>query len=175
MCQLDNLGAMSIGLSYIHAILRRVRSRVNEMRMGFPRNIPKRIGKFAESIRLVPKRTSWSLQNDKKSCPFPESLNLRTGDKVRVRPRREIARCLDPQNSFRGLQFMRPMWKYCGREMTVFKRVRLVYDGGAKMKKCRNIVLLRGAVCDGRNVLHEEGCDRSCFLFWKEAWLEKVE
>lgn len=162
---------MSADLSRFRKGLARIRSRVREIKI----NLPKKIRRFAQSISRVPARSAVEVESQKIHFSFPDSLNLKPRDRVRVRSRKEIKQTLNSHNTFRGLQFMEPMWKYCGREMTVYKHVRLVYDGGDKMKKCRNTVLLRGAVCDGRNVLHEEGCDRSCFFFWKEAWLEKVE
>jgi hypothetical protein len=35
----------------------------------------------------------------------------------------------------------------------------------------KNTVLLDGAICDGWG----GKCDRSCFFFWREAWLRRVE
>jgi hypothetical protein len=32
-------------------------------------------------------------------------------------------------------------------------------------------VLLDGVMCDGTE---HGGCDRSCFLFWREEWLKRV-
>jgi hypothetical protein len=33
-------------------------------------------------------------------------------------------------------------------------------------------VFLEGVYCDGKR--HND-CDRSCLLFWREAWLKRVE
>jgi len=69
-----------------------------------------------------------------------------------------------------GLAWMTTMEGCCGREFRVYRRVRrIVLESTGEIKKLKNTVLLEGGICDGIY-----GCDRSCFFFWKEAWLERV-
>ncbi len=103
------------------------------------------------------------------------ALRLQPGERVRVRPAEEIRKTLDEEGKFRGTLFTRDMWQYCGREMVVFKRVNMFLDERTnKIRKIRNTVLLKDAYCSGERAFGER-CDRSCFLFWKEIWLERVE
>jgi hypothetical protein len=45
------------------------------------------------------------------------------------------------------------------------------------MLKLRDVVILDGVYCESEGSSNEAwaGCDRTCFLFWKEAWLERAE
>jgi hypothetical protein len=70
--------------------------------------------------------------------------------------------------------FIDDMVQFCGKTYKVFKRVNKVFmHRDNKMQKCRGVVLLDGVLCHGYGP--EIDCDRACFFFWKEAWLEKVE
>jgi hypothetical protein len=99
--------------------------------------------------------------------------SLQPGDQVRVRSEDEIRAMLNAWNEFKGCCFMSGMWQYCDTTQRVFKPVQQFLDErDYRLKKCSNIVLLEGVVCEG---MEEYGpCDRSCFFFWREEWLEKV-
>lgn len=100
---------------------------------------------------------------------------LAAGDAVRVRPLEEIARTLDAQGRCHGCAFLSPMAQYCGRELRVAKRVDRFFDEARwRMLKCRGVVLIDGAYCDGSGHPDTRGCDRMCFFFWRTEWLEKV-
>lgn len=97
---------------------------------------------------------------------------LKAGDLVRVRSKEEIQATLDYRNQLQGCAFMEEMWPYCGTTQQVLKRVARVLDErDFLVKKCKGIVLLDGAICEGTKELGP--CDHSCFFFWKEEWLEK--
>lgn len=49
-------------------------------------------------------------------------LNLRVGERVRVKSRQDILATLDQEGMLDRLPFMPEMLQYCGREFTVFKR-----------------------------------------------------
>ncbi|MBD3348925.1 MAG: hypothetical protein GF400_06975 [Candidatus Eisenbacteria bacterium] len=105
-----------------------------------------------------------------------EGGGLRAGDLVRVRSLGEIRATLDGHRKLRGLQFLHPMAEHCGKTYRVLKRVRrIVNDVDHTVKKVRNVVILDGVVCHGRGIYGREDCDRTCFFFWKEAWLERVD
>ncbi len=109
------------------------------------------------------------------SRPSRLRRRLGAGDLVTVRSIEEIRRTLNEKNECDGLKFMRPMEAYCGRTYRVMKRVRyIVDDRDHVVRKIRNTVLLEGVMCEG-NLYGREGCDRSCFFFWKEAWLRRAD
>lgn len=104
-----------------------------------------------------------------------ESLSIRPGDTVQVRSRAEIRSLLSGGGKTKGCSFTHEMYKYCGREFRVLKSVETFFDESKqKMCKCRDTVLLDGAVCSGRQRLYFMKCDRNCFFFWQTVWLRKV-
>lgn len=101
-------------------------------------------------------------------------VTLRPGDLVRVRSRQKIQDTLDNWNQLRGCSFMKEMWPYCGTTQRIFKRVEKFLDErDYLLKHCTGIVLLEGMICEGTKDFGP--CDRSCFFFWKEEWLEKLD
>lgn len=104
----------------------------------------------------------------------PTAEALQPGDLVRVRSKEEIRATLDNWNQRRGCAFLEEMWPYCGTQQRVFKRVeRFLDERDYITKRCKGIVLLEGLICEGTK--HFGPCDRSCFYFWREEWLEKIE
>jgi len=105
-------------------------------------------------------------------------LGLAPGERVRVRPFEEILSTLDAEGRAEGLGFMTAaMKKYCGGDFTVRKRVRFFFDERRReMRKGRDIVILDGVYCETPPAEADDwsGCERTCFLFWKEAWLERL-
>jgi len=104
-------------------------------------------------------------------------LRLMPGEWVRVRPLDEIRATLDDEGRCDGLVFMPSMARFCGMELRVKKRVEAIFDeAGGVLRQCRDTVLLETVICDGMDVRETLGCrcDRSCFYFWHEGWLERV-
>lgn len=100
----------------------------------------------------------------------------RTGDIVEVRPLEEINATLDEHGKCGGLKFLRPMEQYCGRRFRVLKPVRRILDEHEHvMRTIRDTVVLEGGICHGQGIRGRECCDRSCFFYWKEAWLKKIK
>jgi len=101
---------------------------------------------------------------------------LRAGDLVEVLSKDEIKETLDKHGKRGGLKFLPPMLVYCRRRYRVLKPVRYILDEHEhQMRKVKNVVLLDGVICVGKGIYGREDCDRSCFFFWKEAWLRKIE
>jgi hypothetical protein len=89
---------------------------------------------------------------------------------VRVKSEREILETLDSCGKSSGLAWIPCMGKYCGQECRVYKRVeKIILESTGEIRKAKNTVLLEGVICDGLY-----GCDRSCFPFWREVWLERI-
>jgi hypothetical protein len=121
----------------------------------------------------------WSEREDGTSetrAPGKLTTGLKAGDMVKVLPIDDIRATLDGDGKHDGLKFMKPMSQYCGRKFRVLKPVRRILDEhNHVMQKTRSTVILEGGICHGQGLYGREGCDRSCFFFWKEAWLRKVE
>ena len=96
------------------------------------------------------------------------------GQPVRVRSREEIQATLDPWHHLKGCGFMEEMWQYCGTHQRVLKPVRRFLDErNFRVKKARGTVLLEGLTCEGTRDYGT--CDRNCYYFWREEWLEKID
>jgi hypothetical protein len=101
-------------------------------------------------------------------------LNLRVGDIVEVRSKDEILQTLDENGRLDQLPFMPEMLKYCGKQFKVFKRADKTCDTIEKTgcRRMYNTVHLEHTRCDGQA---HGGCEAGCLLFWKEAWLKRVQ
>lgn len=104
---------------------------------------------------------------------------LAPGDVVRVRTMAEIETTLDENGRCGGMEFLPVvMAKFCGQTRTVRGRVDRFFDErNWKMLKLRDAVILDDVYCQPPREadIAWAGCARSCFLFWKEAWLERID
>ncbi len=105
--------------------------------------------------------------------PVSHGPGLRAGDWVEVRSAYEILATLDERGRLDALPFMPEMLEYCGRRYRVIKSAHKTCDTIAhyKGRRMANAVHLEGLRCDGKA---HGGCQASCLLFWKEAWLRPV-
>ena len=103
----------------------------------------------------------------------PGPIDLRPGDPVEVRSLDEVLATLDDQGLLDGMPFMPEMAAFCGRRSRVFRRVDKMNDWVRKtgLRRVRGTVLLEHLRCDGAA---HGGCQASCHLRWKEAWLRPV-
>jgi len=100
-------------------------------------------------------------------------LNFGVGDWIEVRSRQEILATLDKNGCLENLPFMPEMFAYCGRRFRVYKSAHKTCDtvNDYKGRRMMDAVHLEGARCDGQS---HGGCEASCLIFWKTAWLRKV-
>jgi hypothetical protein len=170
-CQLQNLPAAGaeptrgqrLGLRVAQA-LRRLRRVSADPRL------------LLEKARLVPKRPRVSYRGGPEPV-VPPPLNLQEGERVRVKALEQIRATLDEVGDCQGLGFMPVQAAFCGREFTVHKRVERFFDERTRrMLRIRHTVILSGVYCEppAGGTDDYSGCHRTCFLFWKEAWLERV-
>jgi hypothetical protein len=104
---------------------------------------------------------------------FSAVSSFATGDIVLVRSREEILSTLDPFNELKGCTFFHEMFQYCGTQQRVFKVMQHFMDErDYKFKRTHGIILLENLICTGNSTFGK--CDRCCFLFWREEWLEKI-
>ena len=103
------------------------------------------------------------------------TANLRPGDCVEVLSPAEILQTLDADGTLDKLPFMPEMLEFCGRRFRVSKRVvkTCYYGTSSGMRKfpAEDVVLLEGLRCSGAD---HDGCQKACTIFWREAWLRKV-
>jgi hypothetical protein len=99
---------------------------------------------------------------------------LRVGDLVEVRSAEEILETLDDRGELENLPFMPEMLKYCGQRLTVQKVAHKLCDTISRsgIRRLDNTVHLTNSRCDGAS---HGGCQTACLLYWKEAWLRRVE
>jgi hypothetical protein len=104
---------------------------------------------------------------------FP-ALSLKAGEWVEVRSREEVLATLDDQGRLENLPFMPEMLQYCGQKLQVFKSAHKTCDyiNGWSIRRMKDAVHLVGVRCDGSG---HDGCQASCLIFWKEAWLRRAE
>jgi hypothetical protein len=100
-----------------------------------------------------------------------EVLDLCPGEWVEVKSADEIHRMLDGNGRYKGLLWMANMDRFCGKRYRVRKRLeKMMLESNGEFRRLKHTVLLEGATCENLY-----GCDRSCFHFWREAWLRRVE
>lgn len=103
-----------------------------------------------------------------------QSTRLKAGDWVQVKPWKEIEATLDHSRRFKGCSFPSEMEQYCGTTQQVLKSVeRFVDERDYRVLRTRGVVLLDGLICQGIGNLGR--CDRNCYYFWREEWLEKID
>jgi hypothetical protein len=100
---------------------------------------------------------------------------FRAGDLVEVRSREEILAGLDAQGRLDGMPFMPEMLQSCGQRFRVRAVAHKTCDTAKKTSMGRRLdaaVHLEGSFCDGSA---HGGCEAQCTLFWKDAWLKRVD
>lgn len=108
------------------------------------------------------------------NASHPTVLNLKAGEWVEVRSKAAILNTLDENGRFENLPFMPEMFQYCGRKLRVYKRADKTCDyiQGWSIRRLKDAVHLEAVRCDGSG---HDGCQASCLMFWKEAWLKRTE
>lgn len=122
-------------------------------------------------------RIRWKLlgtyaRGSNKSTPV-ESLNLRCGELVEVKPMENIVKTLDQTARNRGLYFSPDMRTLCGVQQRVERRIdKIIVDGTGEMRQLRNTVYLGGSLCGCAHVTLG-GCSRCEYTYWREIWLSR--
>lgn len=100
-------------------------------------------------------------------------MQLKAGDWVEVRSEEEILATLDADGTLDNMPFMPEMLRFAGKRMQVVARADKTCDtatktGGRRMLRTIHL----DTRCDGST---HGGCQAACMLFWKEAWLKRVD
>jgi hypothetical protein len=122
------------------------------------------------------KYREFALKSQRRRAPSgasQENLGLKLGEWVEVKSVREIFATLDQHRELKGLAFNSEQEKFCGGRFKVYKRLEnIILESTGERRRIKTpTVLLEGVFCDGEG--HGK-CDRSCFCFWREAWLRRV-
>jgi hypothetical protein len=101
-------------------------------------------------------------------------LDLRAGELVEVRSEEEILRTLDSNGMYESLPFMPEMREFCGRQFRVYKRADKACDTieWKTLRRMKNAVHLDELRCNGAA---HGGCQAGCLIYWKEAWLKRID
>lgn len=100
-------------------------------------------------------------------------LDLKIGEWVEVRSQEEIFETLDDNGALDRMPFMPEMLQFCGKRFPVYKLAHKTCDtatrtGGRSVEHTVHLPLR----CDGSG---HDGCQAGCLIFWKEAWLRRVD
>jgi hypothetical protein len=100
--------------------------------------------------------------------------SLRVGDVVEVRSEEEILAMLDPTGKLDQLPFMPEMLAHCGKRFRVSARAHKACDTieWQKLRRMESAVHLEDLRCDGSA---HGGCQAGCLIYWKDAWLKRVD
>ena len=104
-------------------------------------------------------------------------LDLRPGELVQVRSKKEILRTLDHGGRNRGLSTDVEMMPYCGRTFRVLSRVKkIINDKNGKMIHLpKDCIILDGVTCSGCFSRGRMFCPRAIYPYWREIWLKRAE
>jgi len=136
------------------------------------RGIPATVHLVSSKVRRMYRRDQGqtTLVNKKDSPCCQEELNLQRGELVQVKSEQEICETLDEHGRHRGLLWMPVMARFCGNTYRIHKRLEtIMLESTGELRRVRNTVLLENVMCEDLY-----GCDRSCFHYWREAWLRRV-
>lgn len=102
------------------------------------------------------------------------ALDLRPGEIVEVRSEPEILATLDANGRLDAQPFMPEMLEFCGKQFRVYSRSDKTCDtiSNTGSRRMWNTVHLEETRCNGSG---HDGCQARCLLYWKEAWLKRVE
>ena len=104
-----------------------------------------------------------------------QNRRLRRGDLVEVKPPDEIVKTLDAEGASDHLPFMPEMLELFGRRFRVSARALTICVSGLDSPRgfrADDVVTLDSVRCSGAA---HDGCQKACTIFFREAWLRKVE
>jgi hypothetical protein len=109
--------------------------------------------------------------------PTPRArLDLRPGERVRVRSYPEILETVNEEGMNRGLFFDAEAVVFCGNTYEVLRRVERIIDErtGHMRQLSSDAIVLKDVVCEARYAKCRKLCPRAIYPYWREIWLERV-
>ncbi|MCS0493955.1 hypothetical protein NVS89_02520 [Ancylobacter sp. MQZ15Z-1] len=130
------------------------------------------LARTAGPLAPAPERAPGRSPGEARSHPI--AIRSCAGDWVEVRSKEEILATLDENGRLDGMPFMPEMFDYCGKRIRVAKRGHKSCDTihPLSSRTLKDGVLLEGVRCNGAG---HGGCQALCSVFWKEAWLRRVD
>ena len=160
-CQITNLNKLIEYNSYINNL--------SQLKIKRIWDLKKNVKSFSKKIITYP-------SNTKKNIHYNNNITLKKNDIVKVKSKKEIKSLLNIYDKTGGCVFAPEMYKFCDKTHVVYKVVNQFYDEvKERMCKCKNMVLLKGALCSGKRKAFPDDCDRNCFFFWHTSWLIKIQ
>ena len=107
---------------------------------------------------------------------YKKPAKFREGDVVRIRSKSDVLSSVDTPNKFLESLFVDQILDYCGKQFKVYKILYHYFDEHKyrMFKVIEPLYILDGLICYGEDDMFEVKCNRSCYLFLHETWLEKV-
>lgn len=104
-------------------------------------------------------------------------LNLKAGDKVRIKSRYEILATLNDERKNFGLSFDPDMAAYCNTTHTVIRKIERIIDEktGKIMHLSHSSYALQDVLCTGCDCRTRLFCSRGSLTFWRDGWLDPVD
>jgi hypothetical protein len=104
-------------------------------------------------------------------------LDLRAGDRVRIKSKSEIVKTLHVNGENRGLYFDVEMSPYCDSVRTVRRAVtKIIEESSGRMIHMKQpCIMLEGVVCNSEYTENRLMCPRAFPSYWREIWLDRVE
>ncbi len=105
-----------------------------------------------------------------------KQLDLQVGEKVRVKPYKDIVKTLDSNYRNRGLYFDAEMVPFTEREYEVERRQKQIIDeaSGKMIRFKTDAIILKDVVCEARYAICRRFCRAAIYPYWREIWLERV-
>lgn len=172
-CQIQGLPCMADGTSPVGQLSARKR-----LRLFLKRNVSHRMKRslktgFASLFSRFSGFTGRRSVTTLPAVPVPPT-RFKPGDAVRIRSIKQIEGTLSIWRELKGCKFLPEMHAYCGTIQRVLKPVeRFVDERDYQVKKSRGVYLLEGVICQGTSTYGR--CDRACFYFWRDEWLDGIE
>ena len=170
-CQSTNLAAATEQLSQMHlpALLQAVAERDMSV-FGFADVAARAAINKARGLLGLPQMGTIVGEAGKKSRG---ELDLKAGDWVRIRDADAIRATLGTNSRNLGLSFEPEMALLIGQIRQVERVVeRMIHEENGRMITLQKTVQLKDTYCQG---VCAKLCPRANPLFWREAWLERVE
>lgn len=134
------------------------------------------LGLYDRVQRLIGGKPFPVLDGKLKKTPSVK-LDLKPGERVKVKPLAEIVKTLDPRSRNRGLTFDKEQSRFCGESHVVHSRVTQIIDepSGKMVKFPNECIVLEDVACRACYSEKRIGCPRAIYSYWRECWLEREE
>ncbi len=174
-CQALSLERMAEPGRNAETVMLPLRSRVRLiLRRSFSPSVKRKIKGYTGYLAVSISRLTGNSETPAAKATDTIPIEFNPGDKVLVRPKDQIQATLNYWGELKGCSFLAEMELYCGTIQSVLKPVRrFVDERDYRIKRVKGVYFLEGVNCQGFELYGT--CDRACFYWWREEWLEKVD